>query len=118
MAPLATLLDQAHGGDDYASVLADEHRKLADPSLTPSARILATMREQEIPFFRLAMNCSEAWAQQFREQPLPAERHAYYEQASRQSETDQRAAEAGDDIDFEAYLARYYEQYDALKFGG
>ena len=27
-------------------------------------------------------------------------------------------AHSADDIDFEAYLQRYYAQYDALKFGG
>ena len=38
--------------------------------LTPSARILREMREQDLPFFRLAMSYSERWGDYFRNRAL------------------------------------------------
>ena len=75
------------------------------------------MHNEDIPFFRLAMNCSEQWAREFRSRPLEAERQAEFEQAAGDSLSMQRTIEEGDEIDFEAYLARYYTQYDKLGNG-
>ena len=60
------------------------------------------------------MNESLRWAEGFRNRPLDAERRAEFEQAAWNSRSIQQTIEAGDEIDFETYLARYYQQYDAL----
>lgn len=39
--PIAELLDAAHGGSAHAEALAEAQARLADPSRTPSARVLA-----------------------------------------------------------------------------
>ena len=114
MAPVAAALDAAHGTDDYSAVLQLQEYKVNDPSLTPSAQILADMAEADLPFFALAMQASQRWAEGFRKQTLPAERLAEFRRESAASLDQQREVEAGDDVDFETYLANYYRQYDSL----
>jgi glutamate--cysteine ligase len=114
MRPLAVLLDSAHDCSEYSHSLADQLAKVADPELTPSARILREMREQDTPFFRLALAYSERWADYFRKRPLSPEIQAAFEQETRQSLRDQAAIEQADDISFEQYLDNFFSQYKAL----
>ncbi len=111
---IAGALDTAHGGDSYARVLADQVAKLDDPTLTPSARILAEMAERDLPFFTLAMEASRHWAEQLSSEPLDAGQLETFRAASEASLEAQQAVEAADSIDFETYLANYYAQYASL----
>ncbi len=111
---ICKLLDRAHGSKDYSASHAQQQAKLGDPELTPSAQILNAMRQQNIPFFRLAMDCSQQWAEAFRANPLSEDRLQHYRRASAQSLEKHKAVEASDSEDFESYLAKYYAQYQAL----
>jgi glutamate--cysteine ligase len=73
------------------------------------------MHEQDLPFFRLAMNYSLQWAEYFQQRPLPEEAAAALEQESRRSLEAQRDIEASDDISFEQYLENFFSQYQALQ---
>ena len=114
MAPVAELLDAAHGGELYATALAEQRAKIADPESTPSARILREMRERDLPFFRLAMTYSEQWADEFMRQPLPEDVAARFEQESLRSLQAQSDIEHSDDISFEQYLHNFFVQYESL----
>jgi glutamate--cysteine ligase len=114
MQPVAALQDAACGCSLYGASLQSQHAKVADPELTPSARVLREMREQDLPFFRLAMNYSLQWADYFRSRPLTPETQAAFEEEVRRSIIAQRDIEAGDTISFEQYLRNYYAQYEAL----
>jgi glutamate--cysteine ligase len=114
MREIATLLDEVHGGELYCLSLERQAASVADPELTPSARILREMREGDLPYFRLIMSYSEKWADYFRNRPLGAARQAAFEQQTRQSLQVQRDIEAADDISFEQYLDNYFSQYRAL----
>lgn len=111
---VAVVLDQAHGGDDYSRVCKAQRAKLTDPSLTPSAKILADMSAQDKPFFRFAMDLTEQHGKDFRSQALSAEQLAHYKEQSKQSIEQQQAIEAADQISFEDYLEQYYKQYGKL----
>lgn len=111
---IAQLLDQAHGGDDYQRVCNDQRAKIADPSLTPSAQILADMQDQSIPFFRLAMNQANQHGQNFRQRPLDGDLAAYFQQQKMESLERQKEIEVADTLDFDAYLQQYYRQYEKL----
>ena len=82
MQPIVDALDAACEDTGYGDSHRQQLAKISDPSLTPSARILREMQEQDIPFFRLAMNASTQWAEDFRQQPLAAERQAHFQQVS------------------------------------
>lgn len=114
MRPIATLLDTAHGHGEHAAGLTDQLAKVADPELTPSARVLREMRERNLPFFRLAMAYSEQWAQYFLQRPLAADMQRTFESETARSLAAQRLIEQSDDISFEYYLQNFFAQYNTL----
>lgn len=114
MEPVARILDTAHGTGDYAASLADQKAALADSELTPSARILREMREEDLPFFRLAMAYSERWGRHFRARALSEQALARFREEALHSLQAQRDVEAADNISFEQYLSNFYAQYQSL----
>jgi glutamate--cysteine ligase len=114
MAPIAALLDAAHDSQQYTLSLGEQEAKVSDQELTPSARVLREMREQDLPFFRLAMAYSHQWAEYFQQQPLSATTTAEFEQESIRSLQAQRDIEQSDDISFEQYLSNFFAQYQTL----
>jgi gamma-glutamylcysteine synthetase len=59
IAPLAALLDQSHGGDAHSKAVDEQLAKIRDVSLTPSAKVLASMAEHK----KASPNspCAKAW---------------------------------------------------------
>ena len=114
MDDVAALLDRAHDQTGYSGALAEQRGKIEDSELTPSARVLREMREQDIPFFRLAMNYSEEWATHFRRRSLSPGVQAGVEAGTARSLQAQAALEQDDGTSFEAYLRTFYDQYKAL----
>lgn len=111
---IAGVLDRSHGGRAYRDSVAAQAAKVERPELTPSARVLREMREQDVPFFRLAMNYSLRWAEYFRSRPLPAEQQLGFARESERSLAAQREIEADDELSFDEYLANFYDQYQQL----
>jgi len=110
----ADALDAAHGGSDYRAALDSQRARVTDPELTPSARLLAEMRERDIPFYRLGLNCSKRWAEHFRARPLSPKKLAELDAESARSLEAQAELERSETRDFAAHLAAYYDQYAAL----
>lgn len=117
MTRVAEQLDRAHGGDDYTRVCRQAREKLDNPDLTPSARMLADMRAQEKPFYRLARDLAEQHTDYFLKRPLPDQQLQYFRAEAEQSLDRQRDIEAADNLNFDDYLTAYYTQYDALADG-
>lgn len=111
---IAKLLDQAHGGSDYYQACEAQRQKVANPSLTPSAKILADMKKNHQPFFHVAQNLSAQHNDYFRSRPLDSEQQQAFITASQQSLADQKDIEQSDTISFEDYLRDYYQQYQQL----
>ena len=114
MRHIADALDAAHNSNSYGESLREQTAKVADPELTPSARVLREMREKGQPFFRLAMGYSQRWAEHFRQATLDPELAAEFASRAEQSLQAQRDLEASEDISFEQYLANFYGQYETL----
>lgn len=104
---VAELLDCAHGGELYGYALEQQRARVDNPDLTPSARILATMASQKIPFFRFAMNQSIAHKGYFGDHPLARRELAEHQARSARSLIDQQAIEASDTVDFDTFLESY-----------
>ncbi|MCZ2943243.1 alginate biosynthesis protein AlgK, partial [Acinetobacter baumannii] len=66
IAPLAALLDQSHGGDNHSKAVDEQLAKIKDVSLTPSAKVLASMAEHKESFAQFSMRQSLAHAEFFR----------------------------------------------------
>ncbi len=114
MAGVARVLDLAHGDSQYEEALTLQRQKVADPELTPSARVLREMKEQDLPFFRLSMAYSLQWGEHFRARELEPTTARAFEEEAATSLQKQHDVEAADTISFEAYLDKFYAQYQAL----
>jgi len=111
MEATSALLDTAYETKQYKQSLDAQRIKLEDPGQTPSAQILADMKSQDISFFRLAMNLADQHKAYFSDKPLSAEKNAEFIAMAAESHSKQRELEAVEEIDFDQFLANYYEQY-------
>lgn len=111
MEDCAKLLDQNAGNGHFRVAVAQQQRKVQDPELTPSARVLDDMRRNKLTFFRHAMGLAEHHRDAFLRRPLAPEQQAEFARMAIKSLQDQADVEAEDQLGFEDYLANYYRQY-------
>lgn len=104
---LADLLDRAQGGNQHAKALQAQQAKVDDPELTPSAQVLARMTEHDENFVEFSLRQSRLHAQNFREQPLPAERQQAFEALARESLAEQSRLEQQEVGDFDLFVGAY-----------
>lgn len=101
-------------GDDptkpYCSVLLQQQQIIADPELTPSARMLAEMRAKGEGFFHFAKRMSQQHKAYFAEWELSQERRQLFEKEAINSIEQQAAMESGDQIAFDLFLNDYFSQ--------
>ena len=111
---VAKMLDEAHGGDNYQRICAEQRQKLDHPELTPSAKILADMKSSDTPFFKMAMALSKQHGEDYQNRPLSGEDKRYFSDLTELSLKRQQEIESSDTISFDEYLASYYAQYEDL----
>ncbi len=104
---IATTIDNAENNDESTFALNCQRKKLMDPELTPSARILAQMRDQSIPFFRFAMNASIAHSGYYADHPLRDARLKEFKELASNSIAEQKAIEEAETESFEDFLDHY-----------
>ncbi len=107
IAQASRLLDQGLPEAPHNSALQAQCNKVADPALTPSAQVLATLQARQESFAQFALRQSQEHAQYFRSQPLSAEQQQAFEALASQSLTEQAAIERSDSMDFDAFVAAY-----------
>lgn len=110
MQGLCEILDGKETDGPYSRTLALQQALVRDPDLTPSARVLAEMRENGEGFFAFAMRVSEQHRQYFRELAVIPERMQYFSEEARRSLDTQREMETANDISFDEYLHQYFAQ--------
>ncbi|MDD2048885.1 glutamate--cysteine ligase [Pseudomonas putida] len=108
IAPLAALLDRSLDSDEHAKSLELQKAKVSDPSLTPSAQVLASMTQHKESFSRFALRQSQAHAEFFRAENLPADEQQRFETAARESlEAQARLEREEDRGDFDLFVSAY-----------
>ncbi|WP_339495486.1 MULTISPECIES: glutamate--cysteine ligase [unclassified Pseudomonas] len=107
IAPLAALLDQSHGGDAHSKALDAQLAKVRDPSLTPSAQVLAAMAEHKESFAQFSLRQSQAHAEFFRSESLTADEQAKFEELARSSLVAQAELEQNEVGDFDVFVGSY-----------
>ncbi|MBV8784397.1 MAG: glutamate--cysteine ligase [Gammaproteobacteria bacterium] len=108
MTGICEILDRGDPARPYAAALATQAAKVADVSLTPSARLLADLAGGE-SFFDLALRMSAAHKAYFLElYPPNEERLREFKEEADESHRAQRTIEASDRGTFAEYLARYF----------
>jgi glutamate--cysteine ligase len=108
MQGLCEMLDHGEPARPYTAALEQQRGKLDDVERTPSARLLAEMRQSGESFFELSQRMSKLHKDYFLGLYPPNERRlAEFSAAARESHEAQARIEASDRIDFDAYLADY-----------
>jgi len=108
IAPYARLLDEHSGDGGHAAALDRQRAKARDPDDTPSARLLAALRDEGREFHDWTLAQSQTHWDALRARGLPAGVLADYDAAARESIAGQAAIEAADTISFEDYVARFH----------
>ena len=107
MAPVAALLDAARGDQVHGSALAAQAAKLADPDATPSAKVLAALRQHGGSFAAFGLAQSRAHAAYFKAQPPAPDDVARLDAMAAESVAEQAAIEAAPRVSFDAYVSAY-----------
>ena len=110
---ICDLLDEDSGSTSYRDALELQREAIRDPGRTPSAGILAEMKQSGESFFTIAQRISE----QHREYFLSlgkgdSARLEFLATEAAASIGRQKDIEAGDRLSFEAYLQNYFGQAD------
>ena len=105
--PIAAALDAAHRSSEYSQAVAAAATLLADPTQTPSARVLQSMAACDNSFVRFVRERSQATRDTLLAKPWSFEQQARFLALSQKSVADQRAIEAADVLSFEAYREQY-----------
>jgi glutamate--cysteine ligase len=107
MIPIAALLDAQKGGSEHATALESQRAKLHDTALTPSARVLAAIREGGGSFIDFTLARSSADAAYFKARRPNAAEQAEFEALAATSISEQQQIEASQTGDFDTFVAAY-----------
>ena len=108
MQGLCELLDHGEPTRPYATALEQQRAKIEEVERTPSARLLAEMRQSGESFFQLSQRMSKMHKDYFLDLYPPNERRlAEFAAAAQESHEEQARIEAADKQDFDTYLAHY-----------
>ena len=106
--PIAAALDRAHGVEDYSLALDQSHSLLSNAEQTPSAQVLATVRDQFGDNFKVFGAAQSQWARDTTlAQPWSDALTAHYQQRAAESVQAQKAMEAADTLPFEEWRQCY-----------
>jgi glutamate--cysteine ligase len=109
MTGICEVLDQGDPARPYTQALAVQSAKIDDMALTPSARLMTELRSTGESFFELALRTSQTHKAYFLDLYAPnKDRLSEFAGEAAESLEKQRALEAADTGQFEAYLARYF----------
>ncbi|MFT7722588.1 MAG: glutamate--cysteine ligase [Roseateles sp.] len=104
----AAALDAAHGGSAYRDALARVGRRLAEPALCPSARVLAAMardfHDSHVAFIRHRSDAARAALLAL---PFPDALQRRFERLAADSRAEQARIEAADTLPFEEFRRHY-----------
>jgi glutamate--cysteine ligase len=105
--PLAEQLDALTGGDTYRQALGAQREKLTDPSLVPSARVLADMKARGIGHREWGLEMARQHRQALRDERLSGQILSDFERMSADSLAEQSAIESADNQSFSEFLEHY-----------
>ncbi len=110
MQPICEALDSSETDSPYSEALKLQRELVENPDLTPSARVLAAMRDTKKPFACFAVNQSAELAKVFAAQTLDDTTRQKFINLAAESHAKQRELEAAPQLPFEQFLHHYFSQ--------
>ena len=105
LAEVAQLLDTANQGREYQEALHSQQQKIANPALTPSARILADMKEKGLEVNELALNLAKSHRKKLLETDYTELTDTHFTSEAVASRQKQNDIEASDTLLFDDFLS-------------
>ncbi len=112
MRVVAEILDAGKPETVYLDSIKSMLSAIGDPDSTPSARMLAQMRDHKESFQAYALRMSQQHAASFRSRPLAVEKARAMRLEAEESLAAQRRTEASDTLSFEAFLSEYFSEVE------
>lgn len=107
---VASVIDDNEQGESYVAAAEAMRELVHNPDATPSARMLAELRQRNTSFFDFALSVARSHRDYFASiTPLPDERREMLEREARESLDRQREVETEDELGFDEFLAHYFE---------
>jgi glutamate--cysteine ligase len=107
IAPVAAMLDAQRGERVHADALAVQRASIEDPSLTPSARVLAALSAHGDSFPAFGLAKSREHTAGFLARPLTAAQRGVFEVMARDSVLEQARMEREESNDFDSFITDY-----------
>jgi glutamate--cysteine ligase len=108
MDKVAQLLDKANNTDKYSQSMLFERKKINDASLTPSAKIITALVNDEASLVKIALELAQQYRQQHLDKDYQTFDQQHFVDSVKKSHQDQQAIESSDDIDFDSFLNKYF----------
>ncbi|GAA6169075.1 glutamate--cysteine ligase [Sessilibacter corallicola] len=112
MRPVAELLDISCGNQGYMAALESQCALIENPELTPSAKILQAMKDNNQSFFEHVMSLAQSHSKYFKTVGIDESSYKRLQDMAEDSLLEQAKIEVKDKLSFEDYLQDYYAQYD------
>jgi len=110
MRAVCEILDNANNTSMFSKSLNIQIERINDPEKTPSAIMLAEMRENNEGFFHHLMRMSQIHYDQYKKLQLDNKQMQYFNTSVTQSIQKQKELEASDNVPFDAFLKDYFAQ--------
>lgn len=108
LAEVAKVLDLAYETQNYSVSVERELAKINDPSLTPSAKLLAIAKDKENSLTAFTLEAAAKYRQQMLDRNYQYFDEAHFIASVTESHQAQQAIEAADTISFDEFLADYF----------
>ncbi|MCW8887200.1 MAG: glutamate--cysteine ligase [Motiliproteus sp.] len=108
MLEVAEVLDREQDRSCHIKSVVSQREKLLDPDQTPSGRMLAQMRQQDLSYDQFVLHHSHQHHQRLKSEGLPEYRRQELIELARTSLDEQRTLEQQPEQSFEQFLADYF----------
>ena len=104
---VAELLDEIHGGSAYQQAVQKQYELVANPQLTPSAKIISELKSSQLTFQEWTLKMGQIHRETLSREPLdPTIKQRLVEEAQHSLDK-QRDAESQDEAPFDEFLQQY-----------
>ncbi len=114
MTPACELLDRACDTDRYTRALAGHKALFDDAEATPSARMIAQMRDTGEGFVAFTRRKSHEFGEYFKARGLGESQARRFDELTEKSEQERVEIEAADNVPLDEYIAGYFSQLARL----
>ena len=109
MLPIAVMLDKANQTNNYQRVLNEELNKINNPELTPSAKIINLLVNQEKSLTQMSLEMAKTYRDSLLSKDYQLFNETHFVESAKKSHEDQSKIEKADVLSFDNFLTDYFK---------